>query len=293
MKHDKLFYPDGLPRVMLGAVCGDIAGSVYEWFNIKHKPETLLNERSVFTDDTVMTIAVAEALAQSLEALGEERLKAPGAEESIKKSLIEKMQSFGRRYPRAGYGGSFINWIMSPHPAPYNSWGNGSAMRASYAGWAAGRLEEAEQLAALSAAVTHDHPEGIKGAVVTAGCVYLARSGCTKKEIECFAAQYYDLSFTLDSIRESYSFDVSCPGSVPQAIRAFLEAEDYEDTLKLAISIGGDSDTIAAIAGSIAEAVWGVPEQLARKAAAKLDDFLLSSLAKSVKCLAGEEKTNF
>ena len=144
----------------------------------------------------------------------------------------------------------------------------------------------AEKLGALSAEVTHNHPEGLKGAVVTAGCVFLARSGCTKEEIERYAAKYYDLSFTLDSIRMSYSFDVSCQGSVPQAIRAFLDGQDFEDVLKLAISIGGDSDTIAAIAGSIAEGMWGVPECFALRAFEKLDEFLLSSLAKSVKFLA-------
>jgi len=280
-----MFYPDAMPKVMLGAVCGDIAGSVYEWHNIKHKPDKLINENCFFTDDTVMTVAVAEALAESLAQLGEERLNTKGAEALIKQKLTQKMQLFGRRYPRAGYGGSFVNWLISSAPAPYNSWGNGSAMRASYAGWAAVSLEEAEKLGELSAAVTHNHPEGIKGAAATAGCIYLARQGASKSEIESYAKGYYDLSFTLDSIRAAYSFDVSCQGSVPQAIRAFLEAEDFEDAVKLAISIGGDSDTIAAIAGSIAEGMWGVPEHFARKALAKLDGFLLESLTQSVKRL--------
>ena len=227
---------------MYGAIIGDIAGSKYEWHSIKTKEFPLFSEGCRFTDDTVMTVAVAKALIIARE---EQR--------SFKKVLVETMQDFGRRYPRAGYGGGFRNWIKAKHPEPYGSFGNGSAMRVSPCGLMAVTLEEALDLARASAEVTHDHPEGIKGAEATAAAVFLAKSGRSKEEIRDYIREhYYPLDKTLDEIRPTYRFDVTCQGSVPEAIEAFLESESYADAIRGAISLGGDSDTQASIAGAIA-----------------------------------------
>lgn len=243
---------------MLGAVFGDIVGSVYERYNVKTKDFPLKSSRTRWTDDTVMTLAVAQWLMDD-----------PTHSES---HLIHCMQQLGRAYPKAGYGGGFRNWLMSKNPQPYNSWGNGSAMRVSPVGLYATSLDEACELAELSARVTHNHPEGIKGAMAVAECVFLNKNRqggqldfdvvkeCIRKEIQ---AKYgYDLNRTLDEIRPDYTFDVSCQGSVPEAIIAFLESDSLEDCVRNAISIGGDSDTIAAIACSIFAAhpsCWDLP----------------------------------
>lgn len=227
---------------MYGAIIGDIAGSKYERHSIKTKEFPFISEGCRFTDDTVMTVAVAKAL-----------LKAREEQRSFKAILVETMQDFGRRYPRAGYGGRFRDWIWAENPRPYGSLGNGSAMRVSPCGLMAVTLEEALDLARASAEVTHDHPEGIKGAEATAAAVFLAKSGRSKEEIRDYVREhYYPLKETLDEIRPGYRFDVTCQGSVPQAIQAFLESESYEDAVHGAISLGGDSDTQAAIAGAIA-----------------------------------------
>ena len=197
-------------------------------------------------------------------------------------SVQREMQLFGQRYPRAGYGGRFRRWLASADSKPYGSWGNGSAMRASYAGWAAESLAEAEKLGEISAKVTHDHPEGIKGAVAVAGCIYKLRERASKDDVRAYANQFYDLNFTLDDIRERYTFDVSCAGSVPQAITAFLEGKDFADVISNAISIGGDSDTIAAIAGGIAEACYPIPQALRGEMLDRLDSFLLNAIADAV-----------
>ena len=182
------------------------------------------------------------------------------------------MQALGRKYPAAGYGGRFRRWLISAEPAPYHSFGNGAAMRVSPCAWAAGSLEEARTLARAVTEVTHDHPEGLKGAEAAAVAAYLALHGKSIPEIRAkIVENYYPLDFTLDDIRPEYSFDVSCQGSVPQAIVAFLESTGFEDAIRNAISIGGDSDTIAAIAGGIAGAFYGVPAELRRQALRFLD----------------------
>lgn len=269
---------------MLGAALGDVAGSVYEWHNIKRKigKDELIQANSFFTDDTVMTCAVAAGLSEGLRLLPKDWLNFPNSESALFYAVQKKMQQFGRLYPHAGYGGHFRRWISSENPHPYGSWGNGSAMRASYAGWAANSLEEAEKLGEISAKVTHDHPEGIKGAVVVAGCIYKLRSGASKADVREYAGKYYDLNFTLDEIRPDYSFDVSCMGSVPQALNAFFEGNNFVDVISNAISIGGDSDTIAAIAGGIAEAIYPIPQSLRSELIYKLDDKLRRTIADAV-----------
>ncbi len=227
---------------MYGAIIGDIAGSRYEFDPVKEKDVPLFGEGSCFTDDTVLTIAVANAL-----------LKAQETGASFEELLVPEMRRMALAHPKAGYGGRFAAWVKSDSPAPYNSFGNGSAMRVSPCGLIAVTLEEAFELARASAEVTHDHPEGVKGAQAVAGAVFLAKTGRSKDEIRAFVEDgYYDLGFTLDEIRAGYRFDVACQGSVPQAIVAFLESESYEDAISGAISLGGDADTQAAIAGSIA-----------------------------------------
>ncbi len=235
---------------MLGAFFGDIAGSIYEFRNIKTTDFDLYNPEAYFTDDSVMTAAVAKTLVQG-KGLSDEELK---------RSLVRQMRSFGRRYPHRGYGGHFLEWIYSDTMKAYNSYGNGSAMRVSAAGWLYDTLAETEHYAQLTAVVTHNHPEGIKGARAAAAAIYMARNRSSKEEISAYITKTYgyDLSFTLDEIRPVYTFDVSCQGSVPQAIRAFLEGDSFEEVIRLAVSIGGDSDTIACIAGSIAEAYYGM-----------------------------------
>ena len=252
---------------MLGAIVGDTVGSVYEWHNIKTTEFPLFGEASTWTDDSVMTVAVAHAL---LDCYDGTALSAAG--------LVQKMQSYGRMYPEAGYGGKFRRWIKSPYPKPYNSYGNGSAMRVSPVAWVSDDLARVESLAKTTAEVTHDHPEGIRGAQATAACVLMARLGATNEQIRAYVEERYEyyLGFKLDDIRPLYGFDVSCQGSVPQAIVAFLESDSFEDAIRLAVSIGGDSDTIAAIAGSIAQARYGIPSWIAQEAERRLTDHMRS-----------------
>ena len=228
-------------KLILGAICGDTVGSNYEWYPTKEKNFRLENPRTRFTDDTVMTVAIMSWL------LGDYP------------TPVEAMQSFGRRYPRAGYGGGFRKWLDNSNPQPYNSFGNGSAMRASGCGWVCETEEETLVKAKESAEVTHNHPEGIKGAQATALAIFMARTGKTKEEIKNRITELfgYNLDSKLDDIRTGYSFDVTCQGSVPEAIIAFLESTSYEDAIRNAISLGGDADTQGAIAGSIAEAFYG------------------------------------
>jgi len=247
---------------ILGAISGDIIGSVYEHRSIKTKEFDLFSPRSDFTDDTVMTLAIASWLCE---------------DKSSKNVLISNLKYFGNLYPNAGYGGRFMRWLMQDSPEPYESWGNGSAMRVSPCAWVADSLEEAQRLAKTSAIVTHNHPEGIKGALATCDAIYLARTGVGKNQIKNHIERNYgyDLSFTLDGIRPSYDFDVSCQGSVPESIVCFLEAESFEDTVRNAVSLGGDADTLAAIAGSIASAYWEIPKNISYKSINLLDDILL------------------
>ncbi len=269
---------------MLGAIVGDIVGSIYEWRNIKTKDFPLFQDICRFTDDTVMTCAVAEGVMNG------------GTEDDF----IDAMKKYGRMYPNAGYGGRFFDWIFSSRREPYNSFGNGSAMRVSPCAW---KMDcgfcartgiwpvNGRNTAERSAAVTHNHPEGIKGALAVTDAIFLCRyyfggwagdyerpidddpdeiKRRIRKQIEMVHG--YDLSFTLDEIRPTYRFDVTCQGSVPQAIVAFLESTDFEDAIRNAISIGGDSDTIGAITGSIAEAAYGIPDWIREKALTYLDE---------------------
>ena len=272
---------------MLGAIVGDIVGSVYEWHNNKTKDFPLFRKDCFFTDDTVMTCAVAEAVMN-----GGER-----------DDFIDAMKKYGRMYPDAGYGGRFYNWIFSDTREPYNSFGNGSAMRVSPCGWMmdcgfTARTgmwpSSGSTRASVSAEVTHNHPEGIKGALATSDAIFLCRfyyggydseRGETKKyepeeiknriKLHIENKYGYNLSRTLDEIRPGYSFNETCQGTVPQAITAFLESTDFEDALRNAVSLGGDSDTLAAITGSIAEAAYGIPEWIRIKALSYLDKPLL------------------
>ncbi len=264
---------------MLGAIAGDIIGSVYERNNIKSTEFPLFGENSRFTDDTVLTIAVAHAILDDLDYTGTLKL-------------------YGRKYPNAGYGGSFRNWIFSPSKEPYNSWGNGSAMRVSPIGWAFNTAGDVLREAEKSAAATHNHPEGIKGAQSVALAILMARQGEGKETIkqEIERRFNYDLNRSLSEIRPDYKFDVSCQGSVPESIIAFLESESFEDAVRLAISIGGDSDTIACIAGSIAEAFYKeIPPHITAEVKQRLPDNLWEIVERfdfAIKCNNHKSKTN-
>ncbi len=248
---------------MLGAIFGDIVGSVYEFHNIKTKEFELFDKNCGFTDDTVMTVAVAHTL------MGFEQITDA---EAFKAALIHIMQVYGKVYPHAGYGGRFGVWLAQKSAQPYGSYGNGSAMRVSPVAWYANSLEEALALAKASAEITHDHPEGIKGAEVVAGAIYLARTGAAMEEIKGFVSRYYDMNFTLDEIRPTYCFNETCQDTVPQAMQAFFESASFEDAIRNGISLGGDSDTLCAICGSVAEAYYGMSQQERDKALSYLDE---------------------
>lgn len=259
---------------MYGAIAGDIIGSVYEWHNIDHKDFKLFRRQSHFTDDSAMTIAVGEAL---MKAEAEGSLSEEGA---VTEYVIESMRHWGKEYPNCGFGGRFRAWLSAGSTEPYNSWGNGSAMRVSAAGWMEDDLQKTRKLARWTAEVTHNHPEGIKGAEAVVSAIFLARTGAAKEEIKRYITDAFgdDLDRTCDEIRPGYGFDVSCQGSVPEAIISFLEGTDFEDTIRNAVSLGGDSDTIAAIAGSIAEAFYGVPDDIKSECEERLPDDLRSIL---------------
>ena len=251
---------------MLGAICGDIIGSIYERKNIKTKEFELFNERDRFTDDSVMTAAISKACSEYTKNRDKELFK---------ENCIKYMQNLGLSHLRAGYGRNFIYWLLNPNPLPYNSYGNGSAMRVSPVAWISTNLSEAEELAKISAEVSHNHPSGIRGAQSVSGSIWILLNGGNKADVKRYIEDnYYNINFTLDSIRDSYKFDVSCQGSVPQAIESFLESNSFEDAIRNAISIGGDSDTIAAIAGSIAEAYYGIPIEIKQQAISYLDSEL-------------------
>ena len=263
---------------MIGAVIGDIIGSVYEFKGIKTKKFPLFSDGCNFTDDTIMTLAVADAILSVGEAGFLSRVK----EESLFKSvLIKNMEKLAKKhpFPMGGYGGRFGEWLFSKEKEPYNSFGNGSAMRVSSCGIFADNLDVALLFAKWSAEITHNHPEGIRGAQATAACVYLANKGYDKKQIkEYIQYNFYDLDFTLDDIRADYCFDESCQGTVPQSIVAFLESKDYEDAIRNTISLGGDADTMGAITGAIASVYYGVPDEIKRKAKEYLTNDLLEIL---------------
>ncbi len=243
---------------MYGAILGDIIGEPFEFDRGKKtKDFPLFSKGPKFTDDSVMIIAVAEALLDS----------AGKTDDVIRKALVDSMQRWGDLYPYAGYGGMFRQWLHADDPQPYGSYGNGSAMRVSSAGWLFEDLMETRKLARLTAEVTHNHPEGIKGAESVASVIWLARHGSTKDEIREYVVNEfeYDLSRTCDQIRPAYHHVESCQETVPEAITAFLEGNDFEDVIRTAVSLGGDCDTLTCIAGSMAEAFYGVPAQLIAK----------------------------
>ena len=240
---------------MFGAIIGDIVGSRFEYKNIKNKDFVFFHSSSHFTDDTVLTIAIADALLS---------IPHPTINENEHSFLFaSKLKSWSKRYWKVGYGQRFFRWMLSEDMSPYSSFGNGAAMRVSPVAWYAKTLDETERLARISAQVSHNHPEGIKGAQAIAGMIYLARNKACISELKAYAEQYYELGFTLDEIRPVYCHNESAPKSIPQAIVAFLESTGFEDAIRNAISIGGDSDTIAAITGSIAEAYYGIPSPIA------------------------------
>jgi len=240
---------------MLGAIIGDIIGSVHEWIGTKTKDFPLFEPRSIFTDDTVLTVAVAEWIL-------------------TREDLIDILHAYYSSFPYRGYGGMFDEWASEQKRDPYNSFGNGSAMRVSPVGFAFNSIDDVLLWAERSSSITHNHPEGIRGAQATAAAIYYARQDQDKKQIrQLLESQFgYDLSITLDKIRPTYSFNETCQGTVPQALIAFLESTNYEDAIRNAISLGGDADTLACITGGIAEAYYrGVPQDLAVKAKHLLD----------------------
>jgi ADP-ribosylglycohydrolase len=247
---------------LLGAIAGDIIGAPYEWFRIKQKDFPLFTELSTFTDDSVLTVAVASALLEG-------------------RDYGDALREFGNRYPNRGYGGFFSQWLATPGMGPYNSFGNGAAMRVAPVGLAAATEREALDEARKTAVCTHDHPEGVKGAQATALCVYLARNGTPKHEIRdrIETTFGYSLARTLDDIRPEYSFNETCQATVPEAIQCFLEGRDFEDTVRNAISLGGDSDTLACISGAVAEAYWGVPQSISERVESLLPDEFLDIIA--------------
>lgn len=241
---------------MLGAIIGDIVGSRFERHNCKSKKFELFTDQCAFTDDTAMTVAIAKALLESKDDYAHLGINA-----------VKCMQEIGRRYPNCGFGQGFWLWLHKKDPKPYWSYGNGSAMRVSPVAYVAKLDVECLMLADTVTYVSHDHPEGMKGAEAVALATWGALNGATKQMIQKrMEDKYYSLGFTMDEIRPTYRFDASCQGSVPQAIKAFLESEGFEDAIRTAVSIGGDSDTIAAITGGIAGAYYGVPENLWKKA---------------------------
>ena len=243
---------------MIGAIAGDIIGSIYERRPIKTKSFPLFNDRCYFTDDTVLTVAIAKAILTG-------------------RSYRQSLQEIGRMHPQAGYGGRFIQWLHSDNPEPYNSWGNGSAMRVSPVGFAFHTEDDVLLNAKLTAQVSHNHPKGIEGAQATALAVFLAKSGSGKNRIRTRISNEfdYDLNRTVDDIRPKYAFDISCQGTVPEAIIAFIDSDSYEDAIRNAISLGGDSDTLACIAGGIADAFYGVPEIIRKEVRKRLTPDLL------------------
>ena len=249
---------------MMGAICGDIIGSAYEFRPTKRYDFQLFTRKSTYTDDTVMTCAIADWLMTDI---------APG----------EKMQDWGREHPDAGYGPMFYRWLKSDFPRPYNSFGNGSAMRVSPVGWFAQTLSECLRLAKESAEVTHNHPEGIKGAQATASAIFLSKTGSGKDEIKRYITETfgYDLNRKVADIKPDYKFDVTCQGSVPESIICFLESDDYESAIRLAVSMGGDADTMGAITGGMACAYYKeMPDKIAGRCLDLLPDDIYDTVIK-------------
>ena len=253
---------------MIGAIIGDIVGSRFEWHNHRSKEFELFTSKCFATDDSIMILAIGEALMRSRSDWSD-----------LDAQAVRCMQAIGRPYPNCVYGGRFHRWIYSDHPHPYRSFGNGAAMRVSACGLAARSLDEAKLLSRTVKEVTHNHPEGLKGAEAATVAIYMARSGSSREEIrEVIDREYYPMNFTLDEIRPTYRFNETCQGTVPQALMAFFESAGFEDAIRCAISVGGDSDTLAAITGGVAQAYYGVPDALRAQAIAYLDAPLLEIL---------------
>ena len=251
---------------MIGAIIGDIVGSRFEWDNHRNKEFEFFTPECFATDDSIMTLAIGKAL-----------MEAQPDWSDLGHRAVHCMQEVGRPYPHCGYGGRFWDWMYSNSPKPYNSFGNGAAMRVSACGFVARNLAEAKCLSKAVTEVTHNHPEGLKGAEATTVAIYMAKSGCSMTEIlEVIDREYYSMHFTLDEIRDSYEFNETCQDTVPQALKAFFESTSFEDAIRNAISIGGDSDTLAAITGGVAEAFYGVPAELEEQALKYLDERLLN-----------------
>ena len=269
---------------MYGAILGDIIGSPFEFDRgDKTKNFDLFSEGCDFTDDSVMTIAVGEALL------------VVGSEATVKEiedAVASNMQDWGKRYLHAGYGGSFRHWLKENNPKPYGSYGNGSAMRVSAAGWLYDSIERTREVARATANVTHNHPEGIKGAEATASAIYMARKESSKEEIKEYIERefHYNLDRTLDEIRPGYHMDETCQRTVPEAIIAFLESQDFEDAIRNAVSLGGDTDTLGAITGSIAEAFYGISDVLIAECRSRLDEGLMMDILDEFDHTLGRDK---
>ena len=269
---------------MYGAILGDIIGSPFEFDRgDKTKNFDLFSKGCDFTDDSVMTIAVGEALL----AVGPE-----ATVKEIEEAVVTNMQDWGKRYPYAGYGGRFRYWLRERNPKPYGSYGNGSAMRVSAAGWLYDSMERTREVARATANVTHNHPEGIKGAEATAGAIYMARNGSSKEEIKEYIERefHYNLDRTLDEIRPGYHMDETCQRTVPEAIIAFLESKDFEDAIRNAVSLGGDTDTLGAITGSIAEAFYGIPAVLLAECRNRIAEGLMTDVLDEFDHVLGRDR---
>ena len=263
---------------IIGAIAGDVIGSAYEFNPTRDYDFELFTPKSTFTDDTVLTMANALWLLDD--------------ETHSHEKLVNIMLDLCWKYPNKGYGGRFAHWIHDENPQPYNSFGNGSAMRVSPVGYYAQTLEEVLALAEISAEVTHNHPEGIKGAQASAAAIFLARKGKTKQEIKDYVAKtfHYDLSRTLDEIRPTFTFDETCQRTVPEAITCFIEGKDFEDVVRLSVALAGDADTIAAIAGSISSAVWEVPNTITQPVISLLSEEFCTTLLRFNKLVAKREQ---
>ena len=269
---------------MYGAILGDIIGSPFEFDRgDKTKEFDLFSKGCDFTDDSVMTIAVGEALL----AVGPE-----ATVKEIEEAVVTNMQDWGKRYPYAGYGGRFRYWLRERNPKPYGSYGNGSAMRVSAVGWLYDSLERTREVARATANVTHNHPEGIKGAEATASAIYMARNESSKEEIKEYIERefHYNLDRTLDEIRPGYHMDETCQRTVPEAIIAFLESKDFEDAIRNAVSLGGDTDTLGAITGSIAEAFYGISDVLIAECRSRIDEGLMTDILDEFDHILGRDK---
>ena len=254
--------------IMLGAIIGDIVGSIYEFNNIRTMKFPLFTDKNFFTDDTIMTLAVAEILQNGYV--------------NDNDKVIDTLKKWGRAYPDSGYGGRFYQWLFGPSRNPYGSFGNGSAMRVSACGWYGNSEEEVKDLATKVTIVTHNHPEGLKGAIVVATCIYYARIGKSKAFIKDYIEKFYDVDFSYEELRKNYKFSATCQDSVPEALYCFLISDSFEETIRTTISIGGDCDTTSAIAGSIAEAFFGIPDNIKEEALKRLPKEINGCNAKKI-----------